>query len=92
MCVISCEDKALVQKNEQLRQRVSELEKEVDILKINAGEDPGDQTEAIKATSESLRKTIAKLEELDGEREKLEQIHTAKEKEFRDYQRKYPVE
>ncbi|MDG0993800.1 MAG: hypothetical protein P8O22_03605 [Akkermansiaceae bacterium] len=88
----SCEDKALVEKNEQLRQRVSELEKEAEILKISAGEDPGDQTNAIKETGDELRKTLIKLEELDAERQKLEQAQTRQEKGFRDYQRKYPVE
>lgn len=88
----SCEDKELVRKNEELRQRVAELQKKVDILKIEAGEDPGDQTQEIKRVSEELRKALAKLEELDGERDKLEAVHAAKEKEFREYQRKYPVE
>ncbi|MFK7909267.1 MAG: hypothetical protein AB8F34_01555 [Akkermansiaceae bacterium] len=88
----SCEDKALVQKNEQLRQKVNELEKEADIAKLSAGEDPGDQSEAIKTTSTEHQKTLAKLEELDAEREKLEKELVQKEKEFRAYQKKYPVE
>lgn len=87
----SCEDKALVQKNEQLRQRVSELEQEVGLLEINAGENPGDQTQAIKQANDDLGRALAELAKLDGEKEKLEASHVKLEKDFRDYQKKYQL-
>lgn len=87
----SCEDKALIQKNEELRKRVSELEKEVDILQINAGENPGDQTASIKQANKDLAKALGELEQLDAEKEKLEEAHAKMEKELRDYQRKYQI-
>jgi cell division protein FtsB len=87
----SCEDKALVQENEQLRQRVSELKKEVDLLEINAGENPGDQTHAIKQANDDLGRALAELEKLDDEKEKLETAHVKLEKDLRDYQKKYQL-
>jgi cell division protein FtsB len=87
----SCDDDALVAQNQKLRQQLSQLEKEVDLLKINAGEDPGDQSTAIKKSNADLAKALAKLEQLDDERERLETSHAAREKEFRDYQKKYQI-
>jgi len=87
----SCEDKALIQKNEKLRLEISELEKEVSYLEIEAGEDPGDQSAAIEQTNKNLTKALKELEELDDERMEQEQAHTKLEKEFRDYQRKYQI-
>lgn len=88
----SCEDKALVKKNQELRERISELEKEVDVLQINAGEDPGDQTEAIEKANKELRQALAELEKLDAEKEQFEADHAKMEKELREYQKKYRVE
>jgi outer membrane murein-binding lipoprotein Lpp len=87
----SCEDKAMIQKNEELRKQVSELEKEVDLLEINAGDDPGDQTAAIERANTELTTALGELEKLDGEKVKLEDAHTKLEKEFRIYQRKYQI-
>ena len=87
----SCEDKALIQKNEKLRVEVSELEKEVSYLEIQAGEDPGDQSAAIEQTNKNMTKALEELERLDDERVKQEQAHKELEKEFRDYQKKYQI-
>ncbi len=87
----SCEDKALVQKNEQLRQQVSELEKEVDLLEINAGENPGDQSKAIKQANDELRSALGELEKLDDEKGKLDAAHVKLEKDLRNYQKKYQL-
>ena len=89
--ISSCEDKAMVQKNEELRQRVSELEKEVDILQVNAGENPGDQSSSINRANKELTTALSELEKLDGEKEKLEETHAKMEKDLRDYQRKYQI-
>ena len=88
----SCEDKALVQKNEDLRQRVSELEKEVDLKQVNAGENPGDQTSALKQANVNLTKALGDLEKLDDEKVKLEAAHAKLEKELRAYQKKYRID
>lgn len=87
----SCEDKALTQKNEQLRQRLSELEREVDLLEIGAGENPGDKTQEVKRVNDDLGRALAELEKLDHEKERLETAHAKLEKDFRDYQKKYQL-
>jgi len=88
----SCEDKALVKKNEDLRLQLSEVEKKADLMEINAGEDPGDQTEALKKVNGELRKALSKLEELDDEKEELEKKQKALEEELRRYQKKYRIQ
>jgi len=90
--VTSCEDKVLVKKNEELRLQLSELEKEVDLLKISAGVDPGDQTSALKKVNGELREAMAELESLDNEKEKLEKKHAEVEEELRKYQKKYRIQ
>lgn len=87
----SCEDEALILKNKELRQELNELEKQVDLLEINAGEDPGDQTEKLKRANEELAKAMEELQELDAEKEKLEASHAELEEDLREYQRKYKI-
>ena len=87
----SCEDKALILKNKDLRQRLSELERKVDILEVDAGEDPGDQTEAIKTANAELSTALKKLKDLDDEKERLEATHLKKEKELRNYKKTYQI-
>lgn len=88
----SCEDKALIQKNKELRQQLSELDRKVDILEVNAGEDPGDQTKALQTANAELSEAMERLKELDGEKERLEATHMKMEKELRDYKRKYQIQ
>lgn len=87
----SCEDKELVEKNESLRARVNELEKEVDMQKLNAGDDPGDQTEGLELANADLRRALSELERLDEEKTELEESHAKLERELRAYQRKYRI-
>ncbi|MCP5535295.1 MAG: hypothetical protein H7A51_03560 [Akkermansiaceae bacterium] len=87
----SCEDKALVRKNEDLRKQVSELEEQVGLLEMEIGEDPGDQTALISEANSALKKALEQLEQLDNEKMDLEASHEKLEKEFRDYQKKYPI-
>lgn len=94
ICVVafsSCEDKALIQKNEKLRVEISELEKKVSMLEVEAGEDPGEQTELLKQSNEALRLKMEELEKLDAEKERLESEHVKLEKDFREYQGKYKI-
>lgn len=88
----SCEDKELIQKNEELRLQLSEIEKKADIAEINAGQDPGDQTEALKKVNEELSQTISKLDTLDKEKEAIEKKQAELEKELREYQGKYRIQ
>ena len=88
----SCEDKALIEKNKELRQQLSELDKKVDILEVNAGEDPGDQTKALQATNAELSEALERLKELDGEKEQLEAAHLKMENELRAYKKKYQIQ
>ena len=88
----SCEDEELVKKNEELRVQLSELEKKADMAEINAGEDPGDQTEAVKKVNEELNQALSKLEELDNEKTAIEKQQSVAEKELRDYQSKYRIQ
>ncbi|BDS05798.1 hypothetical protein NT6N_08380 [Oceaniferula spumae] len=88
----SCEDKELVKKNEELRLQLSELEKKVDLMEINAGEDPGDQTAALNKTNSELRKAMAELEALDNEKDELEKKHAKMEEELRKYQKEYRIQ
>ncbi|NWK56919.1 hypothetical protein HW115_14945 [Verrucomicrobiaceae bacterium N1E253] len=92
LLVSSCEDEQLVAENQKLRQELSDLEKKVDLLKINAGEDPGDQTAAIKKANEELEQAMETIKRLDEEKAELESKHAAAEKDFRDYQKKYRIE
>ena len=93
LSLASCEevDEALVKKNQNLRQKLSEIEKKVDILEINAGEDPGDQTVALKKANDELAKALEALKQQDEEKEKLEKAHAKMEKDLRDYQKKYRI-
>lgn len=88
----SCqEDEALVQKNEELRKQVSELEEKVGILEVEVGEDPGDQSASLSEANAALKKALEQLELLDAEKVNMEANHTKLEKQFRDYQKKYPI-
>ena len=91
VAISSCEDKELVKKNEELRQRVSELEKKVDLMQINAGENPGDQTAALKKANAELSRVLGELKELDNEKVTLEATRTKLEKELHAYQKKYRI-
>lgn len=91
LSVTSCEDEILVKKNLELRQQLSDLEKKVDILEINAGEDPGDQTLGLKKANAELAKALEDLKRLDAEKEKLEKSRAAMEKDLRDYQKRYKI-
>lgn len=90
--VTSCEDKALVQKNEDLRLQLSELEKKVDLMEINAGKDPGDQTAALNKVNGELRKALAELKALDDQKAELEKKHRELEEQLRRYQKKYRIQ
>jgi len=95
VCIVfslaSCEDEVLVKKNQDLRQQLSELEKKVDMLEINAGEDPGDQAVELKIVNEAVAKALVQLKEQDEEKEALEKEHAEMEKKLRAYQRKYQI-
>lgn len=88
----SCEDKALIQKNKELRQELSGLERKVDLLKLSAGEDPGDQTEAIKVANTELSDALEQIKTLDGEKERIEAAHEKMEKDLREYKKKYQIQ
>ena len=92
LCTLtSCENKALVQKNQELREQLTDLEKQVSLLQISAGKDPGDQTAALKKANDELVKALEQLEQLDDERESLEESCAKTEKELRAYQKKYTI-
>ncbi len=92
-CVLfsSCENKELVEKNEELRVKLSELVKKADLAEINAGEDPGDQTEALTKVNAELAQTLSQLEQLDNERDAIEKKQIELEKELRTYKSKYRI-
>lgn len=87
----SCEDKEAIQKNEELRVQIVELEKKIGLMEIEAGEDPGDQSVHLKHANEELAKALKTLESLDDEKTALEEQQKQLVKEFRAYQQKYQV-
>ena len=89
---ISCEDKELVKKNEELRVKLNETKKQADLMEINAGEDPGDQSGEIAKVNEDLTNTLNKLKELDQQKEAVEEKQRVLEEELRAYQKKYRIQ
>lgn len=88
----SCQDKALVKKNEDLRQQVTELKEKISTLEAQAGEDPGDQTASLNEVNENLLKTLDELKGLDEQKQSLEEKYTQMEKDLEAYKRKYVVQ
>ena len=88
---MGCEDKALIQKNDDLKVEISELEKELDTLKIEAGEDPGDQSAKLESANESLAAELEKLKALDEQVEKLEAERIKLEEEMLAYKKQYKI-
>ena len=88
---MGCEDKALIQKNDDLKVEISELEKELDTLKIEAGEDPGDQSAKLESANTSLASELEKLKALDEQVEKLEAERIKLEEEMLAYKKQYKI-
>lgn len=88
---MGCEDKALMQKNDDLKVEISELKKELDKLKIEAGEDPGDQSAKLESANVELASELEKLKALDKQVEKLEAERIKLEEEMLAYKKQYKI-
>lgn len=81
-----------MQKNEDLRVQLNELEKKADLMEISAGENPGDQSAALDKVNVELRSALKELESLDNQKDELEKKHRELEKQLRSYQKKYRIQ
>jgi len=88
----SCREKAKIQELKDLSRDISELEKELKILKFEAGQDPGDQSKLLMQADRSLERLSAEKSELIEQYRQRQESYAALEKKFLSYQENYPIE
>lgn len=95
ICLVACEDKAMVEKQNKQEKEIEALHAELKLVKVKLGSDESRERRNYSVELEEkefeVERVKGRIDDLERELEQLEKEHQEAEKAFKDYRLKYPV-